>query len=399
MTATAFLRILTIAALAEERARARQMLMETPRGAYEFAEASTGNSGLEAIASMGNKPPDCLLLASDLPDMDAVEFLCLLTKENQLPPCPVVVLSQGMETGQSFIRAGAQDYVVKSYLSPEVISRAIQNAIERYDLSRQLKQREDALRASQQRLSEVLRILWGEQVGGECAEIFQNTLETGERYISPPFTRLRQDLGIEQTYEWETQRLILPNGEPGVVCYFHEVTERARALAALRASQERIRLAAEATGVGMWEWNVSRNKVRWDPHMFRLYGLPQTEDGFVTYETWSHAVLPEDLRQQEEVLQRTVRDRSQSKREFRIKRACDAQIRTIQSVETVRVNSEGETEWVVGTNLDITERVEDAKRLRDAKEAAEAANQSRQQQRSLPPHRINHVRQGHVFSS
>ena len=139
---------------------------------------------------------------------------------------------------------------------------------------------------------EVVEILWGPEVGGPILGVFRNTLETGERYISPPFTERRHDLGIEQTYEWETQRVTLPEGQHGVVCYFHEVTERAQATEALRASQERMHLAAEATGVGIWEWNVLTNAIRWDALMFRIYGIAPTPDGFVQYRDWSGAVLP-----------------------------------------------------------------------------------------------------------
>ena len=221
---------------------------------------------------------------------------------------------------------------------------------------------------------EVLEIIWGPEVGGKCADIFRHTLATGERYISPPFTEKRHDLGIEQTYEWETQRVTLPEGQHGVVCYFHEVTERAQATAALRASQERMHLAAEATGVGIWEWNVVTNAIRWDALMFRIYGIEPTPDGFVNYEDWSGAVLPEELAENEAILQDTVRRAGQSSREFRIRRRSDGECRHIQAVETVRKNAAGQTEWVVGTNLDITERKEAGLALRVAKEAAEAAN-------------------------
>ena len=215
---------------------------------------------------------------------------------------------------------------------------------------------------------EVVEILWGPEVGGPILRVFRNTLETGERYISPPFTEKRHDLGIEQTYEWETQRVTLPEGQHGVVCYFHEVTERAQAMEALRASQERMRLAAEATGVGIWEWNVVTNAIRWDALMFRINGIEPTPDGFVQYQDWSGAVLPEDLAENEAILQDTVRRAGQSSREFRIRRRSDGECRHIQAVETVRKNAAGQTEWVVGTNLDVTERNLAEKRLRASDE-------------------------------
>ncbi len=90
--------------------------------------------------------------------------------------------------------------------------------------------------------SEVLRILWGPEMGDQVAGIFRHTLETGERYSSPNFSELRHDLGVEQTYEWETQRVTLPDGQYGVVCYFNDITQRRHEEQALTAARH----AAEA---------------------------------------------------------------------------------------------------------------------------------------------------------
>ncbi len=211
---------------------------------------------------------------------------------------------------------------------------------------------------------EVLDIVWGPDVGGELERIFRHTLRTGDRYVSPRFTELRNDLNIEQSYEWETQRITLPDGRSGVVCYFHEVTERALAMRALQTSEQRIRLATEATQVGIWEWNVLSNTIRWDAQMFRIYGLTPTADGLVDYSTWSRAVLPEDLAANEAILHDTVRRHGRSERSFRITRRDDGAVRHVNAVETVRTNTLGEGEWVVGTNLDVSERVQADKELR-----------------------------------
>ena len=93
------------------------------------------------------------------------------------------------------------------------------------------------------------------------------------------------------------------------------------------ARQERMHLAAEATGVGIWERNVITNAIHWDALMFRIYGIEPTPDGFVHYQDWSGAVLPEDLAENEAILQETVRRTGQSSREFRIRRRSDGECR------------------------------------------------------------------------
>ncbi len=78
-----------------------------------------------------------------------------------------------------------------------------------------------------------------------------------------------------------------------------DITDRKRAESLLRESEERMRLATEATEVGIWEWNVVSDEIKWDTQMFRIYGIAPTAGGMVRYETWSTAVLNEDLPSQE----------------------------------------------------------------------------------------------------
>jgi PAS domain S-box-containing protein len=135
-----------------------------------------------------------------------------------------------------------------------------------------------------------------------------------------------------------------------------DVDQIKRAEDALRESEQRMQLATEATEVGIWEWNVITGEVRWDAQMFRIFGIAPTKDGFVQYSTWSESVVPEDLPKQEEVLQDTIRRLGHSTRTFRIRRRDDGECRYIHAVEAIRTDAQGQAQWLVGTNLDITER-------------------------------------------
>jgi signal transduction histidine kinase len=125
-------------------------------------------------------------------------------------------------------------------------------------------------------------------------------------------------------------------------------------ISARREYEDHMRLATETTGVGIWEWNFASGRVRWSAQMFRMYGIEPTQDGFVSYADWTAALLPEEVAQQDTFLQETLHKVGSSSREFHIRRRSDGQCRTIQSVETVRTNAEGQIQWVVGTNLDVT---------------------------------------------
>ncbi len=145
-----------------------------------------------------------------------------------------------------------------------------------------------------------------------------------------------------------------------------DVTNIKEAQEKLQAGEERIRLATKASGVGVWEWNVITNKVRWDAQMFRIYGLEPTADGLIEYSTWSNSLVTEDRADQERILQDTVKKLGSSKRSFKIIRASDGMPRDIEAIETVRANAEGNAEWVLGTNLDVTEPAMAKKKIEES---------------------------------
>ncbi|MEO8614148.1 MAG: PAS domain S-box protein [Luteolibacter sp.] len=82
--------------------------------------------------------------------------------------------------------------------------------------------------------SEVMRTIWPRRVAEEIVVHFRHTLQTGEPYQSPVFAQRRRDLGVKEVYEWQIQRVTLPVGEYGVVCFFNNITERTKTEAAQR---------------------------------------------------------------------------------------------------------------------------------------------------------------------
>jgi len=183
-------------------------------------------------------------------------------------------------------------------------------------------------------------------------------LATGESVLNHEFSG-ETGAAPGVTRFWRQSWYPVPDGAGGMLGFgaiVEDITERKQSETILHESETRMRLATEATAVGIWEWNVHTNTMRWDAQMFRIYGIAPTPDGLVAYTDGSGAVLPEDLPESERILQNTVRLAGQSRREFRIRRRHDAEVRVIEAVETARTNAQGKTQWVVGTNLDVTDR-------------------------------------------
>ena len=136
----------------DDRAEARRLLLNGSDRRYVFTEAETGAAGICALAEWATAPHRCIVLDYNLPDMVAPEFLAAISGSDGAPGWPVVVFTGGdsAATGRSALRAGAHDYVSKSVLTPQVLVRAVENAIERWSMARELRQQTVAAQTSEQ---------------------------------------------------------------------------------------------------------------------------------------------------------------------------------------------------------------------------------------------------------
>jgi PAS domain S-box-containing protein len=94
--------------------------------------------------------------------------------------------------------------------------------------------------------SEVLRSIWAEPFATTAIARFRHTLDTGEPYTAVGTVERRQDVQAVESYDWRIERVTLPDGRFGVVCYFYDLTERQQLEAALGAVEARLRLTADA---------------------------------------------------------------------------------------------------------------------------------------------------------
>jgi len=104
--------------------------------------------------------------------------------------------------------------------------------------------------------SEVIHLLWPRPVADQVVKRFRHTLRTGEPYRSSEFAERRRDTGVKESYEWQIQRVTLPAGEQGVVCFFSDITERKR----MEAAQRRLEVVA-ASNQKLQREMVSRSRV------------------------------------------------------------------------------------------------------------------------------------------
>ncbi|MDQ6611771.1 MAG: hybrid sensor histidine kinase/response regulator, partial [Gemmatimonadota bacterium] len=139
---------------ADDRANIRRLLLRQAERRYTFVEAETGSGGMAMLQSLDGSRPACVILDFNLPDMDAPAFLDAMRSANLLAACPVIVLTGGADraTGRQVLRAGAQDFLGKSWLGADSLTRAVENAVERHELAREFSQQSAVLRSREQEL-------------------------------------------------------------------------------------------------------------------------------------------------------------------------------------------------------------------------------------------------------
>jgi CheY-like chemotaxis protein len=148
-------RILIVDDSAEDREFYKRRLPEGDAARFEFREADNTAHGLATVREWS---PDCVLLDYGLPDADGLDLLGAIRREPAGSGVAVVVLTgQGNEAvAVAALKAGAQDYVVKS-TAVDMLRQAVVGAVDKVRLDRKLEEQRRALERSESALREAAR--------------------------------------------------------------------------------------------------------------------------------------------------------------------------------------------------------------------------------------------------
>jgi two-component system, LuxR family, sensor kinase FixL len=146
-----------------------------------------------------------------------------------------------------------------------------------------------------------------------------------------------------------------------------DVTDLINKEEALRESEERMSLAADAAGLIVWTWDIRRDEVSLSDRDRAFFGFSQGEK--LNADRVRSVVHSEDRQFVRQVVENSLRTREEIEAEYRVVLP-DGKVRWVTRRGRVEFDGNGEPTWERGVLMDITERKQAEEKFRLATEAS-----------------------------
>jgi len=348
----------------------------------------------EALQTFG---PDIILTDHSLPTFGAADALRIALLE--APDTPVIVVTGSLdeETAAEYIKAGAADYVVKHHL--ERVGPAVVRALDLRLARTEQARAEEARRQGEERFRALI------EHGADAVALIapDGTLlfasHSIERLLGFAPVELVGHPGFERVHPDDAPRLhaalrdtVASPGTPAslelrwrhkdgswrhidavavdrlaepavgaIVVNFRDVSDRRKAEAALRESEERYRTLVEGVRDIIFALSPEGSIASLNPAFETITGLRREEWVGQPFERLVH---PEDLPLALELLGRVVRGELRPASQFRV-RTAKGDYRVGEFSATPQLH-EGRLVGILGIGRDVTERVQLEQQLRQA---------------------------------
>jgi PAS domain S-box-containing protein len=264
--------------IADDNADIRQYLSRLLSEEYELKLAGDGRA---ALLLAGQWQPHLILTDVMMPQMDGFELLRAIRADPALRDIPLIMLSAraGEESRIEGMAAGADDYLVKPFSARELMAR-IEAHLKMASMRREAAERAKYRTAQFEILvnqapvgiylidadfrirqinpiaqvifgeipnligrdfDEAVHLIWAKDYADEIVERSHQTLTDGQSFAVRERAARRIDRNRTEYYEWRIDRILLPDGLYGVVCYVRDISAQVLARQELEESREALR--------------------------------------------------------------------------------------------------------------------------------------------------------------
>ncbi|MEH2035363.1 PAS domain S-box protein [Nostoc sp.] len=133
-----------------------------------------------------------------------------------------------------------------------------------------------------------------------------------------------------------------------------ELAERQRTEAALKASEEKLKLTLNFAGIDYWEWNPITHQIFASENAIRCFGSDLSDANW-TYEKWLNQLYPEDREWVEQELRQAIATQTDYAVEYRVVWQ-DGSIHWVSAKGRGVYDATGQLLRMLGVLIDITER-------------------------------------------
>jgi PAS domain S-box-containing protein len=347
---------------------------------------------------------DVVLLDLGLPDSQGMDTLRSIRK--QAPRLPIVVLTglRDEEMGVDASREGAQDYLTKDALTPELLTTTLRYAIARQEVQDELQESLERFRLANRATFDAIwdwnlqtdALWWNDNlqtIFGYRAEEVEPGIESWEYRIHPEdldrvktgihaaidsgqdrwldHYRFRRRDGMYADVEDRGYIARDASGRPmRMIGAMQDITTRKQAEERIRASEAHLEEAQRTAHLGSWEMDLSTGRVTWSDELCRLFEIPPETIRAGTSQLRAaidERIHPDDRARYTQAVARTVDQKMPYDIDYRIQLP-DGSQRHIHAQGAPSSDPAGNVVCLAGTAIDITERKKAEHALRESED-------------------------------
>ena len=152
---------------------------------------------------------------------------------------------------------------------------------------------------------------------------------------------------------------------------FQDISERKRNEVELLRVHERLELAQQSSGAGIWDWDIITGKLDWSFQLKKIFGLDPLKTE-VSFDLWRKILYSEDVKDAEMKIELAVKNHELLENEYRIVHPT-GEIRWISALGNTVYDNNGNALRMSGICIDITEKKKIEEMMRESEKRIKIA--------------------------